>query len=98
MYDIYGIVRLPFLVYVGDSLAHSSGHHIWLLFGLICGDGETKPRGRKDPYFTPKKALQIGHSFLDFSSYYYPQFLPPHVLLSSFISLTLAFAVPVKLP
>lgn len=97
MYDIYGTVRLPCLVYIGNSLAHCSGHHIWLLFGLICGDAETKPGRRKDPYFTPKNSLQSSHFFLDFRSYY-PQFFTPHLLLSSSISLTLALAVSVKLP
>lgn len=79
--DIYGIVRLPFSAYIGNSLAHCLGYHIWLLFGLTCGDADTKPGGKKDPYFTPKKSLQISPSFLVFSSYYYPQFLHLHVSL-----------------
>ena len=80
MCDLYGIVSLLWSVYISNSLPQCTGHHIWLAFGLICGDAKTMPGERKDPYFTPKKALQWGHFFLDSSSYHNPHLLTPCVL------------------
>lgn len=91
MCDIYRIVRLLCLVYKTMSCAHCTRHHIWVLFGLVCG-------GRKDPYFTPKRLFKVPISTLTLVATITHNSSLPVYCLGSSISLTLALAVLTTLP